>query len=529
MLLSTRYHQKRQTLSVLVKKSRSSILLNLLQLKIKLRNPALRNQHKTGFWVLKSLHPLSVPLFYHTSVIKERGIFVPKAKNQNVTGETRAALYIRVSTEEQAMHGLSLAAQRDSLSQYAAEHQMKVVGLYADEGITARKKYRSRTEFMRMLDDVEHGKIDVILFIKLDRWFRNVADYYEIQKILDANNVQWITTEERYDTTTANGRLNLNIKLSIAQDESDRTSERIKFVFEGKRKRGEVTCGNVPLGYRIENKKMVLDEEKAKIAYAIFQKYIDCRSVYGVQMWLIDAYGIRYSSTAVTHMLSNERYIGRAYGQDNFCPAIIDRATFDTVQQIRSQNASKTTRNHRVYLFSGLMVCASCGRRMGVHSHGGNYIYYRCTRNGQVKGCTNRRNTRECKLEEYLLEHIEEDFQSYNLNVERSQVNPPARIDTARLKSKMSKLKDLYLNDLIDRDEYELDYTRLKQELEKASAVQQPIKLIDIRKFQDIRRTYATLGPEHKKAFWSRAIEKIIVDESGNLQIFPANFLLKSV
>ena len=166
---------------------------------------------------------------------------------------------------------------------------------------------------------------------------------------------------------------------------------------------------------------------------------------------------------------------------------------------------------------------------MGVHSHGGNYIYYRCTRNGQVKGCTNRRNTRECKLEEYLLEHIEEDFQSYNLNVERSQVNPPARIDTARLKSKMSKLKDLYLNDLIDRDEYELDYTRLKQELEKASAVQQPIKLIDIRKFQDIRRTYATLGPEHKKAFWSRAIEKIIVDESGNLQIFPANFLLKSV
>ena len=133
------------------------------------------------------------------------------------------------------------------------------------------------------------------------------------------------------------------------------------------------------------------------------------------------------------------------------------------------------------------------------------------------------------RLEEYLLEHIEEDFQAYNLNVERSQVNPPARIDTARLKSKMSKLKDLYLNNLIDRDEYELDYTRLKQELVKASAVQQPIKLIDIKKFQDIRRTYATLDPEHKKAFWSRAIEKIIVDESGNLQIFPANFLLKSL
>ena len=162
-------------------------------------------------------------------------------------GSQRAALYIRVSTEEQAIHGLSLSAQQETLTRYIQENGLLLAGIYADEGITARKKYRNRVQFMRMLKDVQENKIDLILFIKLDRWFRNIADYYEVQKILDDHHVHWIATEEDYDTTTANGRLHLNIKLSIAQDESDRTSERIKFVFDSKVKRGEVISGKVPL------------------------------------------------------------------------------------------------------------------------------------------------------------------------------------------------------------------------------------------------------------------------------------------
>ena len=449
---------------------------------------------------------------------------MPKEKNI-MPDIQRAALYIRVSTEEQAMHGLSLSAQRDSLTHYAAEHQMKVVGLYADEGITARKKYRRRTEFMRMLDDVQQDKIDVILFIKLDRWF---ADYYEIQKILDAHNVQWITTEERYDTTTANGRLNLNIKLSIAQDESDRTSERIKYVFENKRQRGEITCGRVPLGYRIENKHMAVDEETAPIAREVFQKFIDSRSVYIVQQWLAQTHGIHYSGTAINHMLRNKRYIGQAYGIDDFCPPLISQDTFDAVQRIKGQSASKTTKYRRVYLFTGLMTCAECGRRMGVHTYGDErYIYYRCTWDGHIRGCSNRRNTSETKLEKYLLENAEDEFRKYNIAIQRQQSKPPATATPAKLRAKMSKLKDLYLNDLIDRDEYERDYTQLKQELEKASAAQQPARQIDLEKFHSILSAYATLDREHKKAFWSRTVEKITADAAGNLEIFPAKFLLK--
>ncbi len=127
---------------------------------------------------------------------------MPKRTRIEDTGIQRAALYIRVSTEEQAMHGLSLTAQRETLLKYAEENGLRIVGTYADEGITARKKYKNRLEFMRMLRDVQSDKIDLILFIKLDRWFRNIADYYEVQKILDDHKVRWIATES-IDTTTS--------------------------------------------------------------------------------------------------------------------------------------------------------------------------------------------------------------------------------------------------------------------------------------------------------------------------------------
>lgn len=127
----------------------------------------------------------------------------------------RSALYIRVSHEEQAMNGYSLQAQENRLRQYALEHNYQIVECYRDEGISARSRPGRRKEFARMLQDVQAGRIDCILFIKLDRWFRNVSDFYTYQAILDKYNVVWETTEEDYNTNTAQGRLYLNIKLSL--------------------------------------------------------------------------------------------------------------------------------------------------------------------------------------------------------------------------------------------------------------------------------------------------------------------------
>lgn len=336
-----------------------------------------------------------------------------------------AALYIRVSSEEQAMHGLSLQAQQDSLEEYAQTHGYKVVSLYADEGITARKKYRNRGEFMRMIGDVKQGKIDVILFIKLDRWFRNVADYYEVQKILDDHNVSWVATEERYDTTTANGRLNLNIRLSIAQDESDRTGERIKFIFANKVQRGEVISGKVPLGYRIEDKKLAIDEVAAEQVRDIFNQYLQLQSIRQIRQYAIDKYNLVYSHTGMRVLLQNEKYIGLGHGREDWCPPILDRQLFETVSRLATQRSARVVHideSTNVYLFRSLAFCAECGRRLAGHLVGGKYIYYRCSHFEKMHLCSHKKRTNEQTIEKWLLDNLIARAQDYNASDRKSVV-----------------------------------------------------------------------------------------------------------
>jgi len=120
----------------------------------------------------------------------------------------RCGIYIRVSTSEQMMHGKSLEAQKDYLSQYAASHNMTIAGVYADEGKTARKELKKRKAIHSLLADVKAGKIDVILFWRLDRWFRNMSDFYKVQEILDEHGVNWISASEPgINMETRDGRL----------------------------------------------------------------------------------------------------------------------------------------------------------------------------------------------------------------------------------------------------------------------------------------------------------------------------------
>ena len=191
---------------------------------------------------------------------------------------TRAALYIRVSTEEQALHGYSLEAQEAALKQYAIDHDYKVVHIYHDEGFSARKPVMRRKVMQELLADVQAGKIDLILFTKLDRWFRNVHDYHQVQNILDKHGVAWKTILEDYQTATADGRLKVNIMLSVAENEADRTSERIKFVFDNKLRNGEYCFGGAlaPYGYKAEVingvRKLVKDPETESATAAFWEK-----------------------------------------------------------------------------------------------------------------------------------------------------------------------------------------------------------------------------------------------------------------
>lgn len=124
----------------------------------------------------------------------------------------RVALYVRVSGQEQAIKGLSLEAQQEDLQEYCRERGWIVVGVYIDAAKTARKRLGKRTNFLRMLEDVKRDKVDLILFTRLDRWFRSVADYYKVMEVLEAHNCGWKTTQEQYDTSTAGGRLYITLR-----------------------------------------------------------------------------------------------------------------------------------------------------------------------------------------------------------------------------------------------------------------------------------------------------------------------------
>ena len=215
----------------------------------------------------------------------------------------RCAIYIRVSSAEQRREGYSLPEQRRVLTEYAKKQGYKIVDVYADEGISASKKPHLRHDFQRMMRDVEAGLIDIIIFIKLDRWFRNVGDYYRTQEILDRHGVKWESVLEDYDTTTRTGRLNLNIKLTIAEDEAANTSERVKFVLDAKVRNKEPNTGTQPFGYKIEKidgvKRIVKDPETEKETEDMFRMWFATRSAYQVTNYINNTYGRNLSDTTI--------------------------------------------------------------------------------------------------------------------------------------------------------------------------------------------------------------------------------------
>ena len=432
-------------------------------------------------------------------------------------------LYARVSTEEQAVHGLSIEAQLTALEAWAKANGHKVVGTYIDAGISARKPAAKRPELQRLLSDVRAGLGELIVFTKLDRWFRNIAEYYKVQEVLEKCHVDWRTIQEDYDTSTASGRLKINIMLSVAQDEADRTGERIKFIFEDKVQRGEVISGKVPLGYKIEDKKMVVDPGTAPIAQDIFKQYTTIRSVRALREYVLNTYGLVYGQTGIRALLDNERYIGRAHGQDDFCPPLIPVEQFQLCQELLQQRAQRNlSRSGRVYLFTGLVRCAECGNRLSAHVVARKYIYYRCTKYEKLHLCPHKKRTSELVLERWLLENLVSSYEQYNISLAQGAKAKRANVDTEKIKRKMEKLKDLYLNDLIEKDAYEQDYIFLREQLREAYAPEpEPPKPLDTKLIRTALSAYESLTRQEKKEFWCRVVGSITITNEDRFFVEP--------
>lgn len=449
----------------------------------------------------------------------------------NLTGQ-RAALYIRVSTEEQARHGLSLDEQEHELRQYAKEHGAIIMGIYKDEGTSARKNLKKRKELQRLLDDVRAGMVDVVLFIKLDRWFRNINDYYKVQEVLNRYGVRWIATmDERYNTNTASGESSfiLNVFLSLAQLEADKTRERIAFVIAGKKRRKEYLGGLLPMGYKAEGKdkhhqKIIIDEKNAPMIHDIFTRYLFTQSVQQTTIYIKSKYGIHHTTNALRHMLRNDCYIGTFYDIPNYAPPLIDLGTWKQVQYLLAQKRRVDTPRKAVtpYYFTGLIFCPSCNYRLGgkiyrvakKDGHKRIYKYYACPKNSQALSCDFHHVIRENVIESYLLENIVKQAKNYII----SSMPPSGEVESekrvAKIQESLRRLKKLYVQQLIDDSDFEKEMKEYNHQLQIAQSTQQkkyykPSGVMKDLLNHGIPAIYNQLGAKERSMFWHAIIKEI--------------------
>lgn len=462
--------------------------------------------------------------------------------NKVINKVIRVGLYIRVSTEEQARHGYSIESQRTRLKEFSKEKNYQIVDIYADEGKTARTKLSNRKELLRLLEDVKKDKIDRIIIWRLDRWFRNVADYYKVQEILDKNNVDWECTDEDYNTTTSNGRLYLNMKLSIAQNESDQTSDRIKFNFEIMVKNKRPISGALPVGYIVagekQNKRVVKDPDLEQMAIDMFDKFEETLSLRATTDYLNQNYPFRpITYERVKKHLKNTLYYGCYRGVENYCEPYITFERHKKIYDLIMKNHKQVSKSNHVFIFSGLIKCYDCNRRMSgstarrKHVDGEivEYGTYKCCKHFLDCQCSNNHVINENKLERWLFDNFLNELNNYVISIEKIEEKKTVKNNRNKLKelnSRLDRLNDLYLNGRITKDKYEKEYTNIQNKISKQKEIKDIPKVKDLSKYKktlnnnNILDLYSKLTPENKRKFWFEYIDYIMQDEEKGFIIF---------
>lgn len=435
----------------------------------------------------------------------------------------RAALYERVSTTEQSMNGYSIDAQKDNLEEHAKKNNMKIVGHYTDAGISGTKPPLKRPDLKRLLDDVEAGKVDIILFTKLDRWFRSVKEYFKVQEILDTYGVQWRAIHENYDTTTANGQMAITMFLAIAQNERDRTAERIKVVLEHKRKNKEACFGGnaIPLGYKKEADengvmRLVKDPETQQAVEEFWDIMLKENNLNKAIRHMVNAYGINKDWKSWMRMTRSDFYCGIHRGVQDYCEPYVSPEDFLALHEKRPQKATPTG---RIYLLRGLIRCPECGQKLcGDADTRKNKVYktYRCAY--RARGCSNHGSYSELKLMKQLVNgldgYLREEIAA--AEIELAKPRPKPKTNIKELKEKQRRLTVAYMAGNKTDEEYLQEDAELKSLIAKAekTAPPEPRNIQPLKDLleSDFKSIYESLTEEEKQLFWTKLIKEIKLD-----------------
>lgn len=438
----------------------------------------------------------------------------------------RVGLYVRVSTEEQALKGFSIEAQIAALEEYCKENGLKIVDIYSDEGISGAKPPLKRPALKRLLDDVESGKIDMILFTKLDRWFRSVKEYFKVQDVLDNNKVEWKAIQENYDTTTANGQMAITIFLAVAQNERDRTAERIKVVLDHKRKNKEACFGGraLPFGYKKEVdgngiSRLIKDPETQQAVQEFWDILLKSNNLNKAIRHMVNEYGIHKDWKSWKRMTQSDFYCGIHRGVQDYCPAYVSPEAFLKFQE---RDVVKGTPTGVAYYFRGLMRCPECGHKLCGdvdRRYGRINKSYRCAYRG--RGCSNHKAVTELKTEKQLLERLDEFMLDTIAEVEIEAKSPSTKSNAEkmvkRLNEQLRRLNVMYMAGNKSDEEYFKEDAEIKLALSKAEKeleISKPRKVDHLKRLleTDYRTIYSTFSAEEKQEFWQDLIKEIKLD-----------------
>ncbi|MCU0687613.1 MAG: recombinase family protein [Polyangiaceae bacterium] len=321
--------------------------------------------------------------------------------------ERRCAVYTRKSTSaglEQDFN--SLDAQREACEAYvrvrSAEGWRLVPERYDDGGFTGANL--DRPAFQRLLDDIDAGRVDLVVVYKVDRLSRSLLDFARVMERLGRAGAAFVAVTQNFSTADAMGRLTLNVLMSFAEFERAMIAERTRDKIAASRRKGKWTGGSVPLGYDVTNGKLVVNELEAVVVREAFALYLEEKSAFLVAKALhargrrtkgrlgengTRRPGPRWTKVSVLRVLKNPLYVGLVpYGRERHPgeqAPLVEQETFARTQELLKKPSVRRRhagRNER-YLLSGLVRCGACGGAMTPAStcKGGRaYRYYRCAR-----------------------------------------------------------------------------------------------------------------------------------------------------
>lgn len=445
----------------------------------------------------------------------------------------RIAGYVRVSHDEQKKYGYSVQAQIERILRYAEETGSQLVEIYVDEGFTATKM--KRPDLLRMLDNLD--TFDILIFTRLDRFSRNVLQANKMVEIMDEYNVAIKSIEEDdIDTSTADGRFNFNLRVSLAQREAEKTSERIKSIFEFKIKNGQPVSGNQPYGYKIEtkdNKKTIVkDPELVPIINDIFNYFAKHHTMRGTMTYINGKYDISKNYNCIRRIITSTEYYGLYEGNHTYYPPYITKEEYDKNQERVKANI-KERKSSKIYLFTSLMKCPFCGFKMvGKYTKRNNkngttreYWNYICSNHQRNKLCPSGKVINEKYILEYLLKNVEKLAKKHIAEVTEVKAAEQTDLPQNRINEILEEIDNLnymFQKKRIDIKKYDREFEALEKELanlQKETPKESDITILEEFLRSDWKEVYNSLDKENQRALWRNLIKEIKLDEEFKIDV----------